>query len=404
MNKVPVKKLTAGMVACEDAITKKGQILIKNGDVLDDTLISRLTFYQIPALLVEEPDANANTIASQQNNSEPVQQNSELSNTTDSGQPAPGTVPNPDSAKKPEESNKYVSEALGTTAKILVSNENHDAQVTYAKMLGSLKEIFNNIITGNFQNVTKDSLLLGARQLYQSYSSVTLFDLLRTLRGNNDTVYAHSINVGMIARVLGKWLKMSSDDLDTLTIAGFLHDIGKLTIPPEVLTKTGKLTDEEFMKIKKHPVNSYKILSTIPNLDEKILYAALQHHERYDGSGYPDHLKGEQIDDFAAIMAIADVYDAMTASRSYRSAKCAFDVIDDFEKDGYQKYNTKYIMTFLEHIADYYNNSVVMLSNEQTARIIYINPQALSRPMVKMNDGSIVDLSKERDIKIVSTM
>lgn len=271
-------------------------------------------------------------------------------------------------------------------------------------MLGSLKESFNSIITGKFNNVTKDSLLAEASQIFQSHSSVALFDLLRTLRGNDDTVYAHSINVGLIARVLGKWLKMSNDDLDILTIAGFLHDIGKLTIPPEVLTKTGKLTDEEFAKIRKHPVNSYKILSTIPNIDKRILFVALQHHERYDGSGYPDHLSGDQIDDFAAIMAIADVYDAMTATRSYRSAKCAFEVIEDFEKDGYQKYNTKFIMTFLEHIADYYNNTVVMLSNEQTARIIYINPQALSRPMVKMNNGDIVDLSKERELHIVSTM
>lgn len=285
-----------------------------------------------------------------------------------------------------------------------MSDENHNAQVIYAKMLGSLKENFNNIITGKFSAVTKNSLLAEAGQLFQSHSSVKLFDLLRTLRGNDDTVYAHSINVGMIARVLGKWLKMSNDDLDTLTIAGFLHDIGKLTIPPEVLTKTGKLTDEEFAKIRKHPLNSYKILSTIPNIDKRILYAALQHHERYDGSGYPDHLKGDRIDDFAAIMAIADVYDAMTASRSYRSAKCAFEVIDDFEKDGFQKYNAKFIMTFLQHIADYYNNSVVMLSNEQTARIIYINSQALSRPMVKLNSGDIIDLSKERELHIVSTM
>ena len=222
---------------------------------------------------------------------------------------------------------------------------------------------------------------------------------------NKDTyTQGHSTRVAAYVREMAKRMGMSEQEQLNIYYAALMHDIGKLTIPPEVLTKTGKLTDEEFAKIRKHPVNSYKILSTIPNIDKRILFVALQHHERYDGSGYPDHLSGDQIDDFAAIMAIADVYDAMTATRSYRSAKCAFEVIEDFEKDGYQKYNTKFIMTFLEHIADYYNNTVVMLSNEQTARIIYINPQALSRPMVKMNNGDIVDLSKERELHIVSTM
>lgn len=406
MKKLPVEKLKPGMIAAEDIITKKGQILVQKGTVLDNTLITRLAFYQISALAVDNPAPQPST---------PVQQNPQFSmqgmpqqNPNQVAlQPAMQSMPtqNPNfSNTNSSEQDKYVSDALSTTTRILMSDENHNAQVIYAKMLGSLKENFNNIITGKFSAVTKNSLLAEAGQLFQSHSSVKLFDLLRTLRGNDDTVYAHSINVGMIARVLGKWLKMSNDDLDTLTIAGFLHDIGKLTIPPEVLTKTGKLTDEEFAKIRKHPLNSYKILSTIPNIDKRILYAALQHHERYDGSGYPDHLKGDRIDDFAAIMAIADVYDAMTASRSYRSAKCAFEVIDDFEKDGFQKYNAKFIMTFLQHIADYYNNSVVMLSNEQTARIIYINSQALSRPMVKLNSGDIIDLSKERELHIVSTM
>lgn len=394
MKSLPVEKLKPGMISAEDIMTKKGQILIKKGDALDSTLITRLAFYEIKSLTVEDPNVSQEKPSADRNTEfQPAAQG------------AVQGIPNAQSRQKqPEEQSKYVSEALTTTTKILVSDENHDAQVTYAKMLGSLKESFNNIITGKINNVTKDSLLAEASQIFQSHSSVALFDLLRTLRGNDDTVYAHSINVGLIARVLGKWLKMSNDDLDILTIAGFLHDIGKLTIPPEVLTKTGKLTDEEFAIIRKHPVNSYKILSTIPNIDKRILFVALQHHERYDGSGYPDHLSGDQIDDFAAIMAIADVYDAMTATRSYRSAKCAFEVIEDFEKDGYQKYNTKFIMSFLEHIADYYNNTVVMLSNEQTARIIYINPQALSRPMVKMNNGDIVDLSKERELHIVSTM
>lgn len=388
MKRIPVAKLEPGMTVAEDIITKRGQIIVERGTVLNSTLIARLTFYRIESICIEEKDAAP--VA-------PVEEK----------KPEPAPVPEkkePAPEKKEPDLNTYVNESLSTTSKVLVSEENHTAQVIYAKTLRSLKDNFKNILSGNYSLVTRETLLGEARQLFLTHSSVKLFDLLRTLRGNDDTVYAHSVNVAMIARVLGKWLKMSSDDLDTLTSAGMLHDIGKVFIPSDILAKTGKLTDEEFAKIKEHPLNGCKVLKKIPNLDARILSAALQHHERFDGSGYPRHLTGDEIDDFAAIIAIADVYDAMTASRSYRSAKCAFEVINDFEKDGFQKYNTKFIMTFLEHIANYYNNSIVMLSNEQTARIIYINPQALSMPIVKLQNGDILDLSRDRDLHIVSTM
>ncbi len=91
-------------------------------------------------------------------------------------------------------------------------------------------------------------------------------------------------------------------------------------------------------------------------------------------------------------------------SLPYRAPKCAFEVIADFEKDGLQKYNPKYILTFLKHIASYYQNSTVILSDGEKVDIIYINSSALSRPIVRYSDGRVVDLSHERDLKIVSTM
>lgn len=390
MGTFPVSRLKPGMVIANDIVTKRGQTIIDAGTPLTSTLIARLTFYRIENVEIDE-------------NAKPKTEEPESeAKPKEEVNPAPKE----EKPKKPAEleKNTYVFDALGTTQKLAANAENQEAQVIYARTLSSLKENFEYILDGKYEKISDESVLKEARLLFATHSSVKLFDLLRTLKGNDDTVYAHSVNVAMIARVLGKWLKMSSEDLDTLTIAGLLHDIGKTQIPSDILAKTGKLTDEEFAKIKEHPLNGFKILKKIPNIDNRILMAALQHHERFDGSGYPRHLTGDEIDDFAAIMAIADVYDAMTATRSYRSAKCAFEVIHDFEKDGFQKYNTKFIMTFLEHIASYYNNSRVMLSNEQSARIIYINRQSLSRPIVKLNNGDILDLSRDRELHIVSTM
>ena len=120
---------------------------------------------------------------------------------------------------------------------------------------------------------------------------------------------------------------------------------------------------------------------------------ALQHHERSDGSGYPMGVDEIMIDDFALIIAIADVYDAMTAARKYRAPLCPFQVIREFERDGYQKYKTEYLLTFLRRIATTYQNNRVILSNGEAAKIILLNQNALSSPLVQLNDGSCIDLA-----------
>ena len=121
--------------------------------------------------------------------------------------------------------------------------------------------------------------------------------------------------------------------------------------------------------------------------------ATLQHHERSDGSGYPRGLFDEEIDDFAAIVAIADVYDAMTSARAHRDPLCSFQVINEFEKGGLQKYRTQYILTFLERIANTYNNSRIILNNAKTGRVVYINKSNLSRPVIQMDNGDIINLA-----------
>ena len=124
------------------------------------------------------------------------------------------------------------------------------------------------------------------------------------------------------------------------------------------------------------------------------------HHERCDGSGYPGHLTTNEIDNYAMIVAVADVYDAMTAARSYRAPLCPFQVIENFEKDGLSKYMPKYILTFLERIANTYQSQRVLLSNGQSANIVFLNKQKLSRPMVQLNDNSCIDLSTAGDLHI----
>ena len=172
-----------------------------------------------------------------------------------------------------------------------------------------------------------------------------------------------------------------------------LHDIGKTQIPDDILNKQSRLTDEEFALVKQHPQFGYDILKRQP-LDTHVKQCALMHHERCDGSGYPMGLTLNEIDDYARIIAIAVVYDAMTAARSYREPLCPFQVIAEFEKDGLQKYKPKYILTFLDRIATTYQNNRVMLSDGRKAKIVLLNPNRLSKPLVQLEDGDYLDLNK----------
>ncbi len=185
--------------------------------------------------------------------------------------------------------------------------------------------------------------------------------------------------------MIGRWLRFERHDLDILTLAGLMHDIGKLLIPSDdILNKPGSLTDEEFAKIKQHPAVRIRDFKT--SAGSGFPYqkkAALMHHERCDGSGYPTGLTEDYIDNFAMIVAIADVYDAMTAARSYRSPLCPFEVISKFEEDGFQKYHTKYILVFLKQIASTYQSNRVILSDGRGCTIVMLNQNALSRPIVQ---------------------
>ena len=265
-------------------------------------------------------------------------------------------------------------------------------QIEYQKEVNSIRSIFDTIISHpevpvNTRQVLEDCSRLAGLNA----TTLDFFDRLHNMRLDEDSVYSHCLNVALIARQMGKWLRLAPGELDVLTLCGLFHDIGKIQIPEEILNKPGKYTEEEFALIRQHPLAGYNLLKNLP-ADDRIKKAALLHHERSDGSGYPQKRKAEQIDDFAEIIAIADVYDAMTAARSYRSPLCPFQAIDMFEKDGLQLYRPKYILTILNRIANTYQNNRVLLNNGQSANIVMINANHLTRPMIQLDNGAVVDM------------
>lgn len=386
-----VDNLTPGMIVASPIVTKRGQTISKPGEKLTPQLIAKLSFYKIDVVTVEgQASAPVDTEAvAKKSNPKPDDKKAEPQNTN--------------KLDKPKEESR-VSDQITYSQRLKQSSHFQKFQSDYALNIANLKEHFNSIIAGGNADCCTD-LLEQCEALFKSKTTLELFDMLANMRNLEDPIYSHSLNVGLIARCIGKWLHLSKSDLNTLTLAGLLHDIGKTQIPDDILNKPGKYTDEEFATMKTHPLLGKKILNG-KGFDSRILAATLQHHERSDGSGYPRGLMEDEIDDFAAIIAIADVYDAMTSARAHRDPLCSFQVINQFEKDGLNKYHTKYVLTFLEHMANTYNNSRVMLNTAKTGRVVYINKSNLSRPVIQLDSGEIISLAdnQHKDLYIKSIL
>ena len=354
---VMLHKLNTGMVIAED-IYNDSQLLIQKGTVVTSDVITLLNGYSIISVTIYKPEEASKPAA------KPAQKNLR---TTHSEQ-----LRNSKTFQKFE----------------------RDFQKTTKDFSFQLNDIANQT-----EDVDIDNLFAGANELMsETTNTYQLMDILSNIRYFDDSTYAHSLNVAMLANIFGRWMHFNDEDLKLLTVAGMLHDIGKIFIPPEIITKPGKLTNEEFEIIKTHPTRGYNLLSK-KNVDIRISQAALMHHEKCDGTGYPLGVKGSKISDLAKIITIVDIYEALTANRCYRDGLCPFEVIKMYEDEGYQKYDAKFLVPFLRGISDTYLHNTVLLSDGRKGKIIMTNQIVPSKPGV-MVGNDYIDLTKYPHLKI----
>ncbi len=261
-----------------------------------------------------------------------------------------------------------------------------------------LEKSLSEYIVREDEDLNTNKLLKETREIIAlSDDPVHTFRMLRRVRRYDDLTYIHSLNVAILCHEFANWIHMPEEEQDILTLAGLLHDVGKMGIPGKIIKKAGLLTDEEYELIKQHPQKGYDFLKKHP-LDERIMNVALMHHERCDGSGYPQGLKADEIDDFAKIVAIADYYDALTSARVYREPHCPFEVFRMLQQER-DKFDSTYLAVFMEGVASFYIGCEVVLSNQKRARMVDTNPTDQSNPIVKM-DGLIVNLAMAPDVDV----
>lgn len=434
MKHVKIEVLLPGMITAEDVIGSNKQLILPRGLTLTDKAIARLETYDVKDIRIEDPvgieveeiideeeetpvvtnidlpDVDVDTTLLTSDADSILSALAALENSGEGGFDKPAEVAEPTPHDKIEEKAKSApAESVVTNEepshyeKIQSSREFQQFQKSFENNVCELKGQINDIVEKNAP-INVDNMLSSTMNLLSTQNnSFGVFDMLHNMRQFDDLTYAHSMNVALICNVFAEWLKFSEDEKKLATACGMLHDIGKLKIDDSIIKKPGKLTDSEFMSIKKHPVEGYKILQH-QNISEHIKNAALMHHEKCDGTGYPLRLSAERIDPYAKLVAIADVYDAMTSARVYRGALCPFTVIEIFEEEGLHKYDIVYIMTFLENVINTYIDNTVLLSDGRKGVIKWIDKQNLSKPMVQMTDGSFIELAKYKDLKIIKIL
>lgn len=226
-----------------------------------------------------------------------------------------------------------------------------------------------------------------------------LIHIFAQFERNDEYTYRHSIGVALIARLIGKAKGIHAHELQELTESGLLHDIGKVKIPVELMNKPGKLTKEEFDQIKRHTIYGYELINHSKGISHRQAIVALQHHEREDGSGYPYGLRGNQIDSFSKIIAIADVFHAMVSKRVYKDPMPLCEVLQEMSHNAYGSLEPSTTLYFVKRIMDMMIGNRVILSNGHRGKIIMVSPNDPVNPLVEVN-GRYIDLSKEPDVKL----
>lgn len=233
---------------------------------------------------------------------------------------------------------------------------------------------------------------------------------LSDIRSIDDYTFSHSVNVAIFSMMTGITLEYKSDDLRNLGVGALLHDIGKMRISDDVLKKPSSLTIDEYNEVKKHTVFGYEILKNSRNINTTAQLVALYHHERIDGSGYPYNLKGNEIPLPAKIVAVSDVFDALTTDRVYRHKMHPSKVVDYMYSLSNKHFDKTVLNAFFMHIANYPVGTGVLLNTGEKGLVSKYNPVWPNRPVVRilMNEKGMMlrqysemDLSRNPEYYIV---
>jgi len=356
---VSVANLKAGNRLGEDVLTPLGGVLFNKGtvltaremDILDAFLISSVTIDNIEGAPKESPSSSEKSAAD----------------------------------KKPATEAPKQEKALTLF------------QIEYDKMIDLIRTVFATQVTAQGMPIMDVR-----KQLEKLLQHINEYKVLTFIPRNfveRDYLLHNSVCCALTSYLIGQWTGLPQKDWMQIALAGMLHDIGNNRIDKSILSKPNTLSSDEKEEMKRHTVYGYQLLKGIAALNEGVKLTALQHHEKIDGSGYPLGIDASQIHPYAKIVAVADIFHAMTLSKAYRKGISPYLVLDQLEAEAYGKLDPYHVKMFIEKAVQISNGTIVKLNDDRVGEIIFTDKSNPTRPWVSI-DGTIVNLTTERQYHI----
>lgn len=366
MKKIPVEELKPGMVYDKPIYVDSNNMLLPSNSPIKESDIKKLMTWGITE--VETAGILAKKI--------------DVSEIKDTGA---AEAPVSEKATINEREKKIVSDYNDLLRKRKVLIEIHSR--ARGAVDAAYKAIRNN---AQFDTTELENTVESIVKLLKENSNVFLF--LYGLDEGRDYTLTHSVNVTFYSLIIGIALKYNPVKLSDLGLGTLLIDAGMVKLPVYIIHKQSNLTDQEFNQIKTHPLLGYKALKEQGKLKESSAIISLQHHEQFDGKGYPRGLRGNDIDEFARIAAIADSYEAQISNRSYRKKVYFYHAMRNLLSSGVNKFDPVILRVFLSRMSVYPIGSIVELNNSSIGIIVGSVPEKPLRPIIKL----IFDSEKKR--------
>ena len=286
------------------------------------------------------------------------------------------------SAKKEKEETYFPSSTQGDLGQeAALRQELKIASAVQQEAHSLVRDYMQDIRAG--KNIESQKVKRVVNQMIDSiFRNVEALTSLTRIKGYDEYTFVHSINVCILCLALGRHLDFGPAEMQQLGIGALMHDAGKMKVPPHILNKRGKVTEEEYEEIRKHPLYTLEVLEKAGGIPESSIMMALQHHERYNGKGYPYGLAGDQISRFGQIVAIIDVYDAITSDRCYKAGIPPYEGIKRIYEWGKSDFSPVLVEKFIQAIGIYPTGTLVQLDTNEVGIVYSINREKILRPKV----------------------
>jgi HD-GYP domain-containing protein (c-di-GMP phosphodiesterase class II) len=409
MKKISVKMLQPGLTFSEPVYIEGNNLLVPAGVAIRKKDLERLRAWGIESVetdgnaLGAAPDPHSQTAALP---AAPAGFPGRDGKSEKAAAPAARTQVAPEPVKK-----KAASHMLSLTE----VQENTGAYRSYIDLIERLDGVFSNIASG---------ISVEARAIDDITSR-----LLQAVRDQRDSIIGYilggevvghemaksSVNAAILSGLIAQELKLPNHKVMQIITGALLHDVGMFRLPKDILDKKGGLSEAELQRMQAHPLYTHKIVSKELLYPEDVGLIVLQHHERWDGEGYPRRISGTAIDIGARIVSVADAFEAMVSQKPYRNSMMGYQAIKNLLSDNSRRFDPDILKAFIQTMGIYPIGSIILLNSGVLARVIEVHGDAPLRPKIrvlvdefgkvfKQDEGDIIDLLTEKSLFIAKAI